>query len=56
VDAVATRHLSFDQKWIFTIPPPLNAPLYQISTQLGNALLSYWWFSKFSTAVLRKEF
>ena len=25
-----------------------NALVYQISTQLGNVQLSYWWFSKFS--------
>ena len=36
----------FELKWIFTIARPPgsnNAPAGQISTQLGNARLRYWW-------------
>ena len=45
----AVCHLGFDRKVIFKIPQhseTCNAPWCQISTRLGDARLSCWWFSE----------
>jgi len=47
----AVRHLAFDQKWMFTIPPPPGThsePACQTLIQLANRRLRYMWFNTFS--------